>query len=83
MAKTRAVIENGHTVFAGTGAVNQHGGSLQIMWCNACHEQVAWCTSQRTGRFYLVNIRHKYNGARYYMGHDIHKCAKSDTAATV
>ncbi len=78
MAKTHAVVENGNNVFAGPGAVNQNGGSLKIMGCNDCHEQVVWCKSKRTGRFYLVNIRRNYNGARFYMGHDIHKCGKAD-----
>lgn len=79
-AQTRAVIENGNTVYATPGAVNQKGGSLKIMWHNECGEQVVWVTSQRTGRFYLVNVRENYNGARFYMGHDIHNHDADDSA---
>ena len=75
MARTEAILNaNGQPTYAGGGAVNQHDGSIKIMRCLACHQQVGWCTSTKTGRYYLVNIREKYNGARYYAGHDIHKC---------
>lgn len=74
MSKTTAVFENGHNVYASTGGVAQSGGKLKIMECNDCHHEVVWVKSQKTGRFYLVNVRKNHNGARYYAGNDVHKC---------
>jgi hypothetical protein len=76
MSATTAIVESGFNVYASAGAVAQHGGKLKIYVHNACGEQVVWCQSQKTGRFYLVNVR---QGAsewrpRFYMGHDLHKC---------
>lgn len=76
MSKTTAVFENGYNVYASTGAVAQSGGKLKIMECNDCHHEVVWVKSQKTGRFYLVNVRHGHTGARYYAGHDVHDCQK-------
>jgi hypothetical protein len=78
MSRTTAIIENGHNVYASTGAVGQHGGKLKIMECNECHRQVVWVESKRTGRFYLCNVRES-NGDlrwRYYRGDDVHDCEK-------
>jgi hypothetical protein len=78
MSRTTAIIENGHNVYASTGAVGQHGGKLKIMECNECHRQVVWVESKRTGRFYLCNVRESQSESRwrYYMGHDVHDCEK-------
>jgi hypothetical protein len=75
MARTTAwTDERGNNAWANTGAVGQHDGSLKIMVCNTCGDQVVWATSKKTGRYYLVNIRSSYHGGRFYMGHDVHKC---------
>jgi len=75
MARTEAILNaNGNATYATGGAVNQHDGSIKIMRCLACYHEVGWCTSSKTGRYYLVNIQQKYNGGSFYMGHDIHKC---------
>jgi hypothetical protein len=61
--------------FAGTGAVRQHGSALPIYICNQCGNEVVWAESKRTGRKYLVNISHAYNGARFYIGSNVHQCS--------
>jgi hypothetical protein len=64
--------------FAGTGAVRQSGGSLQVFRCNGCKREVVWVKSQRTQRHYLCNVRRGYNDQRFYQGNDIHEsgCAE-------
>lgn len=77
MSRTTAIVENGSEIYASSGAVRQHDGKLKIYQCNECHGQVVWVTSKKTGKFYLVNVRHgAESGARFYMGHDIHKCSE-------
>ncbi len=63
--------------FATGGAVRQSGGSLPIYTCNACQGEVVWATSTRTGRKYLVNVSRGYNGNRFYIGSNVHKCAET------
>lgn len=64
--------------FASEGAVRQNGGSLPIYVCNECGADVVWATSKRTGRKYLANISHGYNGARFYIGANVHQDDPTD-----
>ena len=73
MARTRRSPDG---IYASTGAVRQHSGSLPIYVCNGCLGDVVWCESKRTGRKYLVNVSRNYNGARFYVGSNLHKCPK-------
>lgn len=78
MARTTALKEtvNGRqvNVYAGQGAVRQAGGSLKVYVCNACHSEVVWAESKRTGRKYLVNVSRGYMDQRFYIGSNVHKC---------
>lgn len=60
--------------YASPGGVRQHGGSLRVSECKRCHAEVAWPTSQRTGRRYMVNVRTGAKGQRFYQGNDLHRC---------
>lgn len=62
-------------VYAGPGAVRQHGGKLPIYVCNTCGMDVVWVESKTTGRKYLVTISHGANGHRFYIGANVHDCA--------
>jgi hypothetical protein len=62
--------------YASVGAVRQHDASLPVFACSTCGNEIAFPTSKRTGRKYAVNVRRNYRDARFYMGHDIHKCAE-------
>jgi hypothetical protein len=73
MSKTTRSREN---VWIGTGAVRQHDGKLPLYICNACGSEVVWATSTKTGRVYLANVSHGYNGARYYVAANLHDCAR-------
>lgn len=78
MARTRRSPDG---IYATSGAVAQHGGSLPIYICNACGADVVWCESKRTGRKYLVTVTRGRNGARFYAGHNIHRCSAQLGAA--
>jgi hypothetical protein len=70
-------------MYAGPGAVRQHEGKLPIYVCNDCGREVVWATSAKTGRKYLANISHGAQGARFYIGANVHECDRSRTPEAI
>ncbi len=68
MTKTTRTEDQG---YASEGGVRQEG-SLPTYRCNACGAEVVWATSRKTGRKYLVNVKHGYHGQRIYVKADFH-----------
>ena len=67
-------MTNTTTVWASDGAVNQ-GGSKQVKLCNKCNAEIVFCQSKKSGKWYPVNVSRGYHDQRFYMGHNVHRCA--------
>jgi len=69
--------QTGRPIYAGTGAVHQHGGPRPVRRCE-CGQEIVWVESPTTGKHYAANVTKNFNGARYYMGHNLHHCRPAE-----
>jgi hypothetical protein len=74
-ARTTAIVEAGHNVWATAGAAG--GPKRKIMQCNECRDLVVWVEG-KTGRFYLAQVLYGLGEfrARYYRADKAHRCSE-------